>query len=106
MRWSEEVIFLREEMRRVAAFLEWDAQEWEGRKMLHTGLRGEVEEGMLAYAYKQAHLRRSRRTAFLHLWRSSVEYSLIGIGEDNDVLDLDLSAHTDLLAVHGEDPLS
>jgi hypothetical protein len=88
MRWSEEVLLLREEMRRVLQFLEWHAGWWEDRRSLHEGLTSELAEGMTAYASKQANIRRSIRKSFNHLWRASDEFIALGIGSDNDILDL------------------
>jgi hypothetical protein len=88
MRWSEEVLLLREEMRRILAFFDWHAGWWEARRALHENLTPQMAEGMNAYACKQAQLRRSLRTSFNHLWRSSEQLISLGIGADNDILDL------------------
>ena len=99
MRWSEEVLLLREEMRRVLTFLEWHASWWQTKGSLHTGLQPDVAEGMFAYANKQAHIRRSMASSFNDLWRGSAESIALGVGADNDILDLGLAAGTDLLEV-------
>jgi hypothetical protein len=99
MRWSEEVLLLREEMRRVLTFLEWDATRWETRVAEHTGLDDNVTEGMAAYANKQAHVRRSIASSFEQLWRHSPEFTTLGVGADNEILDLRLAASIDLLDV-------
>jgi hypothetical protein len=88
MGWSEEVLLLREEMRRVLEFLEWHAGWWEDRRSLHSVLKPELAEGMLAYSSKQASIRRSIGASFNSLWRSSDELINLGIGADNDILDL------------------
>jgi hypothetical protein len=108
MRWSEEVLFVPEEMRRVLAFLDWHADWWDGRRYLLTGLPCDEEEGVIAYASKQAHIRRSIRSTFEHLWRSSDELVQLGVGADYDVLNLDLdrAATVDLLYPPPEEPLS
>ena len=97
MRFSEEVLFLREEMRRVLAFLDWHAGWWDERRFWLTGLSRDEEKGVIAYASKQAHIRRSMRSTFDHIWRSSHELIQLGIGADNDILDLDYAAGVDLL---------
>jgi hypothetical protein len=118
MRWSEEVLLLREEMRRTLAFLEWHATWWETRGTLHTkwwedqdnsltnpqhdpaGLRRptiEDAEGMAAYTHKQAHIRRTIRSSFNHLWRGAVKFMEVGLGADNDILGLDLAPRSSLL---------
>jgi hypothetical protein len=97
MCFSEEVLFLREEMRRVLAFLDWHAGWWDERRFLFTGLSHDEEEGVIAYASKQAHIRRSMRSTFDRIWHSSHELIQLGIGADNDILDLDYAAGVDLL---------
>lgn len=118
MRWSEEVLLLREEMRRTLTFLEWHATWWETRGTLHTewwdeqdeslirpqcdpaGLpRPQVQdtEGIIAYAHKQAHIRRAIRTSFEHLWRQAAQYMEVGLGANNEILGLNLEPRSSLL---------
>jgi hypothetical protein len=97
MGWSEEVLLLREEMRRVLEFLKWHAKWWEARRALHSNLKPELAEGMLAYASKQASIRRSIGASFNSLWRSSDELITLEIGADNDILDLRQAASFKLL---------
>lgn len=118
MRWSEEVLLLREEMRRTLTFLEWHATWWEMRGSLHTnwweeqdksltplqndpaGLRRpqrEDAEGIAAYAHKQAHVRRAIRASFNHLWREAAKFMEVGLGADNDILGLNLVPSSNLL---------
>lgn len=67
-RWAEEVILLREEMRRVEAFFEWEKQQWLQRAPART-FENEAEcEGSVAYAKRQAALRSSIVTGFQSLW--------------------------------------
>ena len=63
-----------------------------------------MAEGMNAYACKQAQLRRSLRTSFNHLWRSSEQLISLGIGADNDILDLREAATWRLLDLPTIDP--
>lgn len=106
MRWSEEVLLLREEMRQVLAFFEWHAGWWEERKNMHVGLSGDVQEGMIAYACKQAHIRRSMKSSFNYMWQSSEELISLGIGADNDILNLGLAVTADILHVAPETVLA
>ncbi|KAJ7509953.1 hypothetical protein B0H11DRAFT_2215787 [Mycena galericulata] len=53
-RWEEEVLTLREEMRRVLRYLVWQSAWWRQRADLRTGLSREVAAGVRAYALKQA----------------------------------------------------
>ncbi|KZP10423.1 hypothetical protein FIBSPDRAFT_758379 [Athelia psychrophila] len=93
MRWSEEVILLREEMCHVLSYHEWHASWWESQAFRHTGLSPELAEGMAAYAAKQAAIRWSRASYFDCLWRTGWAEVQEGIGADNDVLDLPASHH-------------
>ncbi|KZP24407.1 hypothetical protein FIBSPDRAFT_1011668, partial [Athelia psychrophila] len=88
MRWSEEVLILREEMVRVLVFLTWHALWWERQALRRTGLSPEAAEGVAAYAYKQANIRRKIRASFDTLWRTSWATIEQGIGANNMVLDL------------------
>jgi hypothetical protein len=106
MRWSEDVLMLREEMRRTLAFFDWHAGWWDKRRSLFGGLSDSEEEGMVAYASKQAHIRRSLRSTFEHMWRSSRELIELGIGADSDILDLTGAVDIDLLQAPPEEPSS
>jgi hypothetical protein len=64
MCWSEQVLILREEMRRVPAFFDWHAKWWDERRYLLIELEGDEKEDVVAYASKQAHIRRSMKTTF------------------------------------------
>ncbi|KAG1836417.1 hypothetical protein F4604DRAFT_1886055 [Suillus subluteus] len=74
MRWAEEVELLKEEMRRILQFLEWDAQRWDERgleNMLEDA--GEDErEGRMAYANRQASLRRMLAESFKTSWTDTL----------------------------------
>ncbi|KAG2115716.1 uncharacterized protein F5147DRAFT_743324 [Suillus discolor] len=70
MRWEEEVDLLKEEQRRVIAFLDWQADWWwcqrQGRDSEH--LDDCLREGLKAYAERQASLRRALSAQFQALW--------------------------------------
>lgn len=73
MRWSEEVDLLKEEMRRVLQFMEWQASEWEKRaeSTESTGsAAGDIQRGAAAYAKRQASIRRSLTAEFRRMWSS------------------------------------
>lgn len=98
MRWSEEIILLREEMRRVLAFLTWHADWWDTQSRLSTeNCLREQAEGYLAYAKKQAHIRRSIRASFKHVWQDAVKLMSTGVGADNEILDLGLATSADIM---------
>jgi hypothetical protein len=86
MRWSEEVLLLREETRRVLVFLQWNADWWEEQRQ-DQGSETDHEEGVIAYARKQAQIRRSIRVSFENMWCGLDEYTTLGIGADHEILD-------------------
>ena len=61
MRWSEEVLLLQEEMRRVMAYHAWRARWWDDQSMRSFGLSDELTEGLAAYAQRQAKIFRDMR---------------------------------------------
>ena len=82
MRWSEEVELLSEEMRRVLAFLSWEADWW--REKAHgraSSMSPEELEGAVAYAERQAAMRTELGDHFRHLWRFVPAYIAMGLGE-------------------------
>ena len=66
---SEEVLLLREEMRRVLVFLEWKAQWWMARASMRKDVDGALSEALVAYAADQADLQRLLRTRFKAIWK-------------------------------------
>ena len=69
MRWSEEVLLVQEEMRRVLEYMSWFANWWTSHaavpSMAHDPY---LTEGLTAYAAKQADLRLTLRNHFEMLW--------------------------------------
>lgn len=81
MRYTEEVELLLEEMRRVLAFLEWDVNRWKQRalrvpqRVVSADLassspenKGPLEEGLRAYALRQASVRQRLFDTFAQQW--------------------------------------
>lgn len=68
MCWGEEVELLREEMRHILAFLMWEAARWDERQdsVIPTSL--EHQDGCVAYAKRQAFLRRELAASFEARW--------------------------------------
>ena len=69
MRWSEEVLLVQEEMRRVLDFMSWYADWWTSHAAFPSIHDPELAEGLTAYATKQADLRLSLRSHFGILWK-------------------------------------
>ncbi|KAG1776918.1 hypothetical protein EV702DRAFT_1179602 [Suillus placidus] len=67
MRWKEEIELLEEEMRRVLRFLQWHALWWDNVAHLRA-LAGAEKEGVVAYATRQAHIRRDLSAKFEISW--------------------------------------
>ncbi|KAG1844094.1 hypothetical protein C8R48DRAFT_750896 [Suillus tomentosus] len=70
LRWNEEVLLLKEEMRRTRAYLEWKARWWDIRAKFTVDDRP-LSEGIAAYAFRQAALQRRLSVSFLQLWSTS-----------------------------------
>ncbi len=72
-RWNEEVQLVKEEMRRVLAFLEWKAFWWaeEGGRVLE--VRPDIADGICAYAAKQASIYHALARSFKMSWESASE---------------------------------
>ncbi|KAM6489836.1 hypothetical protein JOM56_014648 [Amanita muscaria] len=71
MRWSEEVELLQEEMSRVLRFLDWHAQWWiKQEKGREEGVDTRLQEGLSAYARRQASIRIRMKANFMNLWNS------------------------------------
>ena len=68
LRWSEEVMLLKEEMRRVRKTLDWKASWWDDRQEGWSGLDAAASEGVKAYAARQARIQRDLHTRFTRLW--------------------------------------
>lgn len=68
-RWTEEVMLLKEEMRRTIAFLNWRADWWEKKPTRWPGITVQLEEGIRAYAYGQAKQQRNLALHFASLWK-------------------------------------
>jgi hypothetical protein len=97
---KEEVLLLREEMRRVLEYLEWKAKWW----MLQAGLRSVdtgLSEGLHSYAEVQSQLQHSLANHFRSIWKqplANVQQAMLvdkrvanqdELKDEEDVLDSD-----------------
>lgn len=98
MRFSEEVLLLREEMRRVLSFFKWHEKWWNEQQSRRTSLQVSVAEGVSAYAHKQASYRRALYDKFNHIWRQSAEFCALGIGADSEILNFDVVVNYEFAA--------
>ncbi|KAF8870835.1 hypothetical protein CPB84DRAFT_1692745 [Gymnopilus junonius] len=72
---TEEVMLLKEEMRRVLAFLEWKSRWWQDRQCTWTGLEKSMAEGVQAFALRQSSLQSQLAAHFRKLWKAPLEDS-------------------------------
>ena len=71
-RWTEEVLIVEEEMKRVLRFLGWKERWWKGRDAAASTLTGSLElaSGLSGYAKRQAALSREMAKRFRKQWES------------------------------------
>jgi hypothetical protein len=72
-RWEEEVLLTLEEMRRVLYYMDWRAQYWQTLTSKRQGLDAVLQEGMAAYAEKQAYIARTMALTFSQRWLPLLE---------------------------------
>ncbi|KAG1891797.1 uncharacterized protein F5891DRAFT_1197424 [Suillus fuscotomentosus] len=73
--WNEEVLLLKEEMRRTRQFLAWRAQQWQSvTNLSHQDMQ--IVAGAIAYAHRQAAVQHALLARFTFLW---------GTGADADI---------------------
>jgi len=70
MRWTEEVELLQEEMRRVLCFLRWQVNWWHEKGTISLSRN---EEGLVAYAGRQAQLRKDLADCFEKTWKAHLD---------------------------------
>lgn len=67
-RWEEEVLLLREEMRRTLVFLDYQGQWWRKQGSLRTDGDDVLSSGLRGYAEKQAMIRSRLANDFASMW--------------------------------------
>ncbi|KAJ7490102.1 hypothetical protein B0H11DRAFT_1719907 [Mycena galericulata] len=72
VRWEEEVLLLREEMRRVLRYLAWQVEWWRERITVRPDASPELRAGLAAYAAHQALVYEELATYFQADWSISV----------------------------------
>ncbi|KAF7964434.1 hypothetical protein HWV62_7984, partial [Athelia sp. TMB] len=90
MRWSEEVLLIREEMRRIQTFFLWHARWWDEQGHRNPDLSVEDAEGIAAYAARQSSIRMAMAHSFDILWREGwPSIGGKGIGANHAILELE-----------------
>ena len=80
LRWQEELELLPEEARRSIVFFNAKATEWEQRASLREGsVSAEILEGLVGYAYRQAHLMHQLALLGQQRWLKSTGVPLAGL---------------------------
>ncbi|KAF9551575.1 hypothetical protein CPC08DRAFT_738301 [Agrocybe pediades] len=98
----EEVLLLREEMRRTVLFLEWKARWWDQCVASRQVDSKELAEGLRAYASSQAGLQRSLLEDFQRIWKAplnedeDMEVDDESENEDSEEEDLDHNSGIDV----------
>ncbi|KAK7433708.1 hypothetical protein VKT23_020626 [Stygiomarasmius scandens] len=106
-RWSEEVLLIREEMRRSLVTLEWKAQWWEKRATA-PAVDSVHAEGIAAYAHSQAAVMRALRDRFLFAWEGYKTMEEVeGDDEEGELASTQASTmgHVDVGDADGQDAL-
>ncbi|KAG2750180.1 hypothetical protein P692DRAFT_20874680 [Suillus brevipes Sb2] len=102
-RWSEELLLLLEEMRRVLSFLAWQSTWWSGLALARHFERSADSEGSAAYANRQSALRNAMSEKFKQQW-AIVPAVVIAELDDDSTLGM---ADTDgTLTIEGPPPLA
>lgn len=94
-RWEEEVELLTEEMRRILQFFEWEAHRWnELGKECAIEPADSLREGLIAYAARQASLRRALSRSFSASWADTLTFvAEINLSLENDsYADMDIAS--------------
>ncbi|KAJ6495718.1 hypothetical protein C8R47DRAFT_974024 [Mycena vitilis] len=72
IRWEEEVALIREEMRRVLRYLDWQVRWWKERQETSTPMAEELRAGLRAYAVEQAIMHQQIADFFRTRWSQSI----------------------------------
>jgi hypothetical protein len=98
MRWREEVELLQEEMRRVLQFLRWHACWWDVTAHSRTLPTAAENEGLIAYATRQAQIRRDLAAKFEFSWMRHLS-AVPGVSTVSPALSHSVSLHLPDLSI-------
>jgi len=73
MRTSEEVLQLKEEMRRVLESLKWKARWWKERQDQRDDVGKDFREGLQSYAQTQGSIQLALANEFQHMWKAPLD---------------------------------
>lgn len=79
---EEEVLLLKEEMRRAIVYMEWKGNWWKSRRLSRPGLRSDMLEAISAYALSQAEIQQSLADHFRTTWMAPLNSTEV-IDEDD-----------------------
>ncbi|KAI9056575.1 hypothetical protein FKP32DRAFT_1616036 [Trametes sanguinea] len=112
MRWEEECALLPEEMRRVLATLKYEEEAWLKRRTARRSADSSLQEGLVAFAEKQARMRHRMRATFVAICRPLAtgakaklgeEWEALPVAEGFDADDMDSRDFMTMYEVDGED---
>ncbi|KAJ7016350.1 hypothetical protein C8F04DRAFT_1281664 [Mycena alexandri] len=102
-RWEEEVMLLREEMKRVLRFLRWRAVWWETRRATRREeVSAELRAGLEAYAARQAAGSREIARRFKSAWDASAATAVRSALQDDAILAESMGVFADIVAAGDE----
>ncbi|KAJ7466765.1 hypothetical protein B0H11DRAFT_1921662 [Mycena galericulata] len=87
IRWEEEVTLLREEMRRVLRYLDWQARCWDERALTPRGSE-ELQAGLRGYAARQSRMHRELGAFFRKRWSLDVRMATESVLASEEGADL------------------
>lgn len=82
LRWMEEKRLLPEEMRRILAWMRHQESLWMSRVNQRLDVDDALQEGLTAYAHKQAGIRRDMRGTFRQIWLKLMQETGLEMGEE------------------------
>ncbi|KAF9470387.1 hypothetical protein BDN70DRAFT_909531 [Pholiota conissans] len=86
-RGMEEVMLLKEEMRRVLSFLEWKARWWRDRQSVQSVAAKDLQDGLASYARRQAAVQDALAARFRSLWKAPLSSSVEAQNEGANTVD-------------------
>ncbi|KAJ8494864.1 hypothetical protein ONZ45_g13093 [Pleurotus djamor] len=110
LRWKEEVLLVKEEMRRVRVSLEYEANKWSERQTASSTITTDptLAQGLSAYAHRQVLVRKQLHASFTTIWeqppgkRSKLALS-IGVNDVTMAVLDDSAQRSELVAAVGRD---
>lgn len=91
---SEELRYVKEDMRRTLAFLSWKEGWWRERRHWRSSVSLPLQEGLKAYALKQERIQRGLLERFSSIWKRSLDSKDYGEDPNDHRLRMELGMHS------------